>query len=80
MVLDSTLENQIKIALIRMYLAEQYPTEQSEVIIFRIGDKKITYIKVFNSVVLDDPRKQCTNDKNVNRGSRETDPSQVYFG
>jgi hypothetical protein len=35
-------------------------------------------LKVFNSVVLDDPRKTAY--KKVNRGSRETDPSQVYFG
>jgi hypothetical protein len=33
-------------------------------------------LKVFNSVVLDDPRKTVY--KKVNRGSRETDPSQVY--
>jgi hypothetical protein len=35
-------------------------------------------LKVFNSVVLDDPRKTVY--KKVNRGSQETDPSQVYFG
>jgi hypothetical protein len=35
------------------------------------------YLKAFNSVVLDDPRKTVY--KKVNRGSRETDPSQVYF-
>jgi hypothetical protein len=35
-------------------------------------------LKVFNSVVLDDPRKTVY--KKVNRGSRETYPSQVYFG
>jgi hypothetical protein len=29
---------------------------------------------------LDDPRKKVTVYKKVNRGSRETDPSQVYFG
>jgi hypothetical protein len=34
-------------------------------------------LKVFNSVVLDDPRKTVY--KKVNRGSRETDPSQLYF-
>jgi hypothetical protein len=38
----------------------------------------VVVVKVFNSVVLDDPRKTVY--KNVNRGSRETDPSQVYFG
>jgi hypothetical protein len=40
--------------------------------------KKGYYLKVFNSVVLDDPRKTVY--KTVNRGSRETEPSQVYFG
>jgi hypothetical protein len=34
-------------------------------------------LKVLSSVVLDDPRKTVY--KKVNRGSLETDPSQVYF-
>jgi hypothetical protein len=37
-----------------------------------------TFLKVFNSVVLDDPRKTVY--KKVNKGWQETDPSQVYFG
>jgi hypothetical protein len=35
-------------------------------------------LKVFNSIVLDDPRQTVY--KKVNRGCRETDSSQVYFG
>jgi hypothetical protein len=41
----------------------------------RTNNKKL---KVFNFVVLDDPRKTVY--KKVNRGSLEIDPSQVYFG
>jgi hypothetical protein len=52
--------------------AEAKPFELEEL----VGNKQ--KLKVFNSVVLNDPRKTVY--KNVNRGSRETDPSQVYFG
>jgi hypothetical protein len=54
------------------------PLRSKKLATARITFTLATKLKVFNSVVLDDPRKTVY--KKVNRGSREADPSQIYFG